>query len=344
MNLQKKLALGLAAALAALAAGSIAWASVPDPRGMITGCYDKQSGALRVTDTQSGVPKDCGSKELQLLWSQQGPQGVPGPQGAPGPQGPQSPQGPSGAAPARNTEIVGQVTVAGVNGAAPMAIRGFSWGASNSDGGLGGGAGGKTTIDDVTLVRTMDAATPALVGDAVSGLHHQSAVIDLFVPGTQTAYVRYALTDVLVSKIAHDRDDETFSLRPVQITEQTLAGATPSALPAGAQTGSLTLDGYADVLPISGDGFEVDGPSGLTPATIHPLRIDLALGASAPKLALDTMTGIHRKTATVQTSKATYHLTDVVIRSVHDEATGAAGSIPTERITVDAAQVQVTAP
>jgi hypothetical protein len=29
---------------------------------------------------------------------------------------------------------------------------------------------------------------------------------------------------------------------------------------------------------------------------------------------------------------------------VHDEATGAAGSIPSERITLDAAQVQVTAP
>jgi type VI protein secretion system component Hcp len=335
MNLQKKLALGLAAALAALVAGSIAWASVPDPRGMITGCYDKQSGELRVTDSQTGQPKGCSAKELQLLWNQQGPQGVPGPQGAPGPQGP------SGGTPAPNTEVVGQVTVAGVKGAAPMAIRGFSWGASTSDGGAGGGAGGKTTIDDVTLVRTIDAATPALVGDALSGLHHQSAVIDLFVPGTQTAYVRYALTDVLVAKIAHDGDDETFSLRPAQITEQTLAGAPP---PTGAQIGSLTLDGYADVLPISGDGFEIDGPSGLTPATIHPLRIDLALGASAPKLALDTMTGIHRKTATVQTSKATYHLTDVVIRSVHDEATGTAGSLPTERITLDAAQVQVTAP
>jgi type VI protein secretion system component Hcp len=338
MKIKTKLALGTAAALTALVAGSIAWASVPDPRGMITGCYDKQSGALRVTDTQTGLPKACGAKELQLLWNQQGPQGVPGPQGA------QGPQGPAGGQVALHTQAVGQVTLAGVNGAAPMAIRGFSWGAENSAGGVGGGGGGKTTIGDVTLVRTIDPATPALVGDAVSGLHHQSAVVDLFVPGTQTAYVRYTLTDVLVSKIGHDGDDETFSLHPVQITEQTLPGATPPALPQGGQTGTLALDGYADVLPISGDGFEVDGPSGLTPATIHPLRIDLALGASAPKLALDTMTVIHRKTATVQTSKATYHLTDVVVRSVHDEATGAAGSIPVERITLDAAQVQVTAP
>src|SRR4029453_8612404 len=95
--------------------------------------------------------------------------------GAPGPQGGPGPQAPPGGTPAPNTEVVGQVTVAGVKGAAPMAIRGFSWGASTSDGGRDGGARGKTPIDVGTLVRTIDAAPPALVGDALSGLHHQSA-------------------------------------------------------------------------------------------------------------------------------------------------------------------------
>lgn len=338
MKTKNKLTLGLVAALGALVLGSIAWAAVPDPRGTITGCYDKASGALRVTDSQTGQPKACGAKELPLNWNQQGPQGLPGP------QGPQGPQGPAGGAPVLHSELVGQLTLSGVNGAAPMAIRGFSWGASSTDSGSGGGAGGKTTIEDVTLVRTMDALSPVLVGNAESGLHHQSAVIDLFTPGAQAPYAHYTLTDVVVARIAQSGDDETISLHPAQIAEQLLPGSTPPVLPAATQIGTLTLDGIADVMPISGDGFAVDGPSGLTPATIHPLRVDLAHGANAAKLALDALTGVHLKTATVKTSKATYLLTDVAVRSVHEDATGAAGSIPTERITLDAAQVQVTAP
>ena len=344
MKMQKKLALGLAAALAALVAGSLAWAAIPDPRGVIYGCYDKQSGELRVMDTQTGQPKACGSKEQPLNWNQQGPQGL---QGVPGPQGPagaQGPQGPSGAPPARHTEDVGQVTIAGLNGGAPMTIRGFSWKASNEGGAFGGGAGGKTTVEDVTLVRTVDDTSPALVTDALNGLHIQNAVVDLFVPGTQTGYARYTLTDVTIAKIAHDGDAETFQLHPAQISEQTLPGVTPPALPADAQTGTLTLSGLPGGLAISGNGLDVDGGTAFTPATIHPLRVDLALGGSSPQLVQRVLTGMHLATATVQTSTLTYHLTDVTIRSVEDEATGAAGSIPTERITLDAAQVQVTAP
>ena len=339
MKMNKKLALGLVAAVATLALGSIAWAAIPDPRGMITGCYDKASGALRVTDSQTGQPKACGAKELPLNWNQQGPQGLPGP------QGPQGPQGPAGGPPVLHTEVVGQLTLSGVNGAAPMTIRGFSWGASNTDSGFGGGAGNKTTIDDVTLVRTMDSVSPVLVGDAESGVHHQTAVVDLFTPGTQAPYARYTLTDVVVAKIAQSGDDETFSLHPAQITEQILPGSTPPVLPAGVASGQLTLVGtVSDATPISGHGFAVDGPSGLTPATIHPLRVDLAHGVNAAKLAQDALSGVHRATATVKTSKATYLLTDVVVRSVREDATGAVGSIPTQRITLDAAQVQVTAP
>jgi len=122
MKMNKKLALGLVAAVGTLALGSIAWAAIPDPRGTITGCYDKASGALRVTDSRTGQPKPCGAKELPLNWNQQGPQGLPGP------QGPQGPQGPAGGPPVLHTEIVGQLTLSGVNGAAPMTIRGFSWG------------------------------------------------------------------------------------------------------------------------------------------------------------------------------------------------------------------------
>jgi type VI protein secretion system component Hcp len=337
MNARKKLTLTVAGALAALAVGSVAFAAIPDSGGVINACYEKGSGKLRVTDTETNKPKTCTSDEASLSWNQRGPQG---PQGVPGPAGP---QGPSGAPPALHAEVVGQLTLPGVNAGDPMLIRGFSWGASNSGGGFGGGGGGKATMDDLTLVRNVDSASPALICSVETGIHRASASLDLFSPGTQTPYAHYALTDVQVTKLDHDGAKETFVLHAVDVDEQAVAGAPMPVLPAEEQIGALTLNGIPGDLAISGAGFEIEKPA-LGAATIKPLRVDLAHGASAPALLFDVLTGIHRATATVQTANATYSLTDVVVRSVEEKTTGAAGSIPSEQITLDAAQVQVTAP
>src|ERR1700730_2265578 len=82
--------LGVIASLV-LAAG-VAYASIPGPNGVITGCFATKSGDLRVIDAQAGA--QCTKKEQQLTWNQTGP---PGPAGATGPQGAQGPQGPQGA-------------------------------------------------------------------------------------------------------------------------------------------------------------------------------------------------------------------------------------------------------
>ena len=67
------------AAVAAVAAGSIAWAAIPSGTGVITGCYNKATGALRVVDAESGA--SCTPAERTLEWNQTGPEG---PQGAAG--------------------------------------------------------------------------------------------------------------------------------------------------------------------------------------------------------------------------------------------------------------------
>jgi hypothetical protein len=81
----------------------VAYASIPDASGVIHGCYNNQTGKLRVIDT--ALNQSCDSFETALNWNQTGPQGPPGaagpqglsgPQGIPGPQGPQGPQGPLG--------------------------------------------------------------------------------------------------------------------------------------------------------------------------------------------------------------------------------------------------------
>jgi hypothetical protein len=68
----------LAVVLASVA--GIAVASIPDSNGVIHGCRNLKSGALRVIDSEAG--QTCDSKtEAALTWNQTGPQG---PAGSPG--------------------------------------------------------------------------------------------------------------------------------------------------------------------------------------------------------------------------------------------------------------------
>jgi hypothetical protein len=86
-------------ALTAAIAGT-ALASIPSG-GVISACYDKQSGQMRIYDADGGLPKACGAKEQSISWSQVGPAGPAGPQGLQGEQGPpgeQGEQGPQGEA------------------------------------------------------------------------------------------------------------------------------------------------------------------------------------------------------------------------------------------------------
>jgi BclB C-terminal domain-containing protein len=82
----------------ALAAGgtSIAMAATSPHSQVITGCYAKKSGDLRVIGTKA----KCHKGEKRITWNQQGQRGATGPQGQPGPAGAAGatgPQGPSGA-------------------------------------------------------------------------------------------------------------------------------------------------------------------------------------------------------------------------------------------------------
>ena len=83
----------LAGGAVVLAVGGVALASIPNSDGVIDGCYNSSSGALRVIDTSSEA---CSFKETAISWNQQGPPGSPGGQGAPGAPGAAGEQGPAG--------------------------------------------------------------------------------------------------------------------------------------------------------------------------------------------------------------------------------------------------------
>lgn len=58
----------------AIALSSIVSASIPDSNGTIHGCYNNNSGNLKVIDTAIGVT--CSSRETRLNWNQSGPGGL----------------------------------------------------------------------------------------------------------------------------------------------------------------------------------------------------------------------------------------------------------------------------
>src|SRR5262245_32956451 len=94
------------ATFAVLAGGGAALATIPGGGGVVNGCYDKDTGKLRVIDSATA---SCKAGESPLNWNlvgPQGPAGPAGPAGAPGRDGAAGPQGPAG--PAANP---GYVTV-----------------------------------------------------------------------------------------------------------------------------------------------------------------------------------------------------------------------------------------
>ena len=91
----QRLTLGIGfTAILALSAGMVAGAIPNSNNGVINGCFEKQTGLLRVIDTQAG--KSCTRWETPISWSQAGPPGIAGAQGPQGPQGDPGPRGEKG--------------------------------------------------------------------------------------------------------------------------------------------------------------------------------------------------------------------------------------------------------
>jgi len=93
--MRRTILIGAGAALVLVAGTTTAaFASIPGSGGVISGCYAKSGGALRVIDSSVTA---CKVGETSLNWNQQGPQGPAGPKGDTGPAGPAGPKGDTGA-------------------------------------------------------------------------------------------------------------------------------------------------------------------------------------------------------------------------------------------------------
>lgn len=82
-----------------VAAGGAAVASIPGAHRVISACYQKKGGNLRVVDTSKrGFAGKCRKSEKSLSWNEQGPRGLDGVAGSQGTQGVQGLKGDPGSA------------------------------------------------------------------------------------------------------------------------------------------------------------------------------------------------------------------------------------------------------
>ena len=95
--------------IATAVAGGFALAAIPSS-GVISGCYQKNQGQLRVVDSAA----DCHSSEVPLSWNQTGVGGSQGATGATGPIGATGVQGPKGDTGTQGA--MGDTGTAGTNG------------------------------------------------------------------------------------------------------------------------------------------------------------------------------------------------------------------------------------
>lgn len=84
---------GLIAGMAVAGGIGVAWAVIPSDN-VITACYMRSGGTVRVIDSSV---TNCKGNETALAWNVEGREGPQGPQGEPGPQGEQGPKGDTGA-------------------------------------------------------------------------------------------------------------------------------------------------------------------------------------------------------------------------------------------------------
>ncbi len=75
-SLKPLLWMGVAASAATVTAGVVAYAATSDQGGVISGCYQKSTGALRVIDPGAG--ESCRSQEVAISWNQRGREGRSG--------------------------------------------------------------------------------------------------------------------------------------------------------------------------------------------------------------------------------------------------------------------------
>jgi hypothetical protein len=194
-----KLLLALTLAAGVFGIVSAVQAAIPDSAGVISGCYQKNVGNLRVIDTTAG--DSCRPSEIAISWSKTGPAGQQGPAGPTGPPGPTGPQGPKG-----DTGATGPQGPIGPTG--PKGDTGAT-GATGPQGPIGPtgpkGDPGAPGANGVSGYQIVSASTPLPGGVAVIGVLPCPAGKKV-VGGGWTSDAPDTATDPIITKNAPSAD------------------------------------------------------------------------------------------------------------------------------------------
>jgi type VI secretion system secreted protein Hcp len=115
----------------------------------------------------------------------------------------------------------------------------FSWGVSNSVGPVssGGGAAGKTTFKEFSIIHAVDKASPSLMAACAAGVHLKEATITQRKAGKgQQDFLIFKMNDVIVTSVTEVSgapDAETVSLAFAKIDVQYKPQKADGSLDAG---------------------------------------------------------------------------------------------------------------
>ena len=97
-------------------------------------------------------------------------------------------------------------------------VLSFSWGLANTPSGSGSGAAGKATFQDLSIVHTVDKASPGLMKACATGKHLPEAMITQRKAGKgQHEYLIIKMNDVLVTSVANDNPSSQLGTETVTI-------------------------------------------------------------------------------------------------------------------------------
>jgi type VI secretion system secreted protein Hcp len=226
----------LPTAAAVVAAGAVAIASIPSSNGVITACFNNQTGqaaygTLRVIDPSAapGAPSytsSCQEAETQITWNQQGPAGPVGTPGAQGLQGLQGVQGP--AAPTSDTlafEATGSrmfLAMPGIMGESTdkdhkgdIQLERFAFGGAPAP-----GTTSRAHTSSLTITKKVDTASPKLFQAAATGKHFQNVQIVLArkAGGKEYDYLKISLQGVLISGVQTNNPSQGSPVEHVTLT------------------------------------------------------------------------------------------------------------------------------
>jgi type VI secretion system secreted protein Hcp len=119
-----------------------------------------------------------------------------------------------------DNETSGNVVVTGVTGGDPgttaIEVKSWSWGVTSEVASGGGGGSGRATLQELSVVKTVDKASPVLALKCATGQHIPRVVLTVDRPGgSNRPFLEITLDNVLITAVQPGGTDNNLPLEHV---------------------------------------------------------------------------------------------------------------------------------